>query len=540
MPFPSFKVPTLPRLTGLRVTFILRITCFVVVMAVSAAIGMTAMSRAGEALRTMYSSELATASVVGRMMNIYRSSAQEVQESLQMKLPSRSESAVGVIHTNQKLIARMWDAYLQLSGGVPKGDDYTSFASHKASIDKFFDRMAEKLAAEKYDEASEVQDDLLGPVYITLQTDAGNILDKVATDGAQRFEQQVHQVTVARWAMLGAIGIGFVVALLLDVLLLRRVLRGVRAASTVAEGITSGRLGHATTQDGNDELAVLSRSLATMDDKLKDIVTGLRGSSGTVRNISRIMSGGSESLSHRTQSQSAALEESSAQLASLSDAIVHHASLTQAVDGEIKQLGEKARDGRDIVARSLDAMAQIKGGSARIAEVVEIIQAIAFQTNLLALNAAVEAARAGEQGRGFSVVASEVRSLSHRCADSAKEIRALIEDNTDRVEAGAILAAQSRASFDDIVTGFARVADHSATIAMGSKQQTVALAQMGAAFGELNTITGQNAELVDDIQAAAASLQREAGGLGNLVAFFAAETTVTTAHVQTAGEPALA
>jgi len=98
---------------------------------------------------------------------------------------------------------------------VPKGDDYTSFASHKASIDKFFDRMAEKLTAEKYDEASEVQDDLLGPVYITLQTDAGNILDKVATDGAQRFEQQVHQVTVARWAMLGAIGIGFVVALLL-------------------------------------------------------------------------------------------------------------------------------------------------------------------------------------------------------------------------------------------------------------------------------------------------------------------------------------
>jgi methyl-accepting chemotaxis protein len=540
VPFPSFNIPTFPRLTGLRVTFVLRIACFVVVMAVAATIGMTAMSRAGEALRTMYSSELATASVVGRMMNIYRSSAQEVRESLQMKLPSRSESATGVINTNQKLIVRMWDAYLQTSGGVPSGDDFSSFTSHKASIDKFLGRMAEKLNEEKYDEASELQDDLLGPVYITLQTDAGNILDKVASDGAQRFEQQVHQVTVARWAMLGAIGIGFVIALLLDILLLRRVIGGVRAASTVAEGITLGRLGHACALDGDDELAVLSRSLATMDGKLQDIVTGLRGSSGTVRGISRIMSGGSESLSHRTQSQSAALEQSSAQLASLSDAIVHHASLTQAVDGEIRQLGEKARDGRDIVARSLDAMAQIKGGSARIAEVVEIIQAIAFQTNLLALNAAVEAARAGEQGRGFSVVAAEVRSLSHRCSDSVKEIRALIEDNTDRVEVGAVLAAQSRAAFDDIATGFARVADHSATIAQGSKQQTVALAQMGAAFGELNTITGQNAELVDDIQSAAASLQREAGGLGNLVAFFAPETTPSVTNARTSEEPALA
>ncbi|MBB3227616.1 methyl-accepting chemotaxis protein [Luteibacter sp. Sphag1AF] len=508
------------RLQGLRLAFALRIGCFVVVMVVAAVIGMRAMSRADDSLRILYTKQLATASVVGRLMEDYRSSAQELAESLDMKLPSRSETAAANIGTNQKLASRMWEAYLSVSGGLPDTDEMKEFASHKEALDKYLDRITPQLAQEKYEDAAQLRDDLLLPVFTTLQTDAGNILNKLADEGAVQFDVSATALAHARRDLLATLVTGFLLALALDVMVLRRVLNGLARASEVARAITAGRLGHRPVNAVQDELGMLSLSLGDMDTSLTHIVHEMGASASTVQSASTQLSDGSRELAERTQSQSVALQQSSAQLAGLSGAVRHHASLSRSVDDEVASVAVSTQQGKDVLERTILAMSDIRAGSSQIRDIVGVIESIAFQTNLLALNAAVEAARAGEHGRGFAVVAQEVRNLSQRCSLSVRDIKAVVSENDERVLAGSALAQESGQAFEDIARGFGRIAAHISTIAQASGDQAQALSQMGDAFDQLNVITSRNGDLVDRIRMACVVLEEQASGLAGRVAHF--------------------
>jgi methyl-accepting chemotaxis protein len=508
------------RSLGLRHAFAVRIACFLLVMAAAASIGVLSMGKAQASLHDMYASELSTASVVGRVMNYYESSMGEVQESLQMKLPSRTETAVSTLAANQSLIARMWREYLAVAAGMPASDEMQLFASHKEAMDKYFGKIASSLKDEKYDEAIGTRDDLLQSMYVTLQSDAANLLGKVAETGSARYAAVSAEVARARWSMLGTLGGGLVVALILDIWLLRRVLVELGAASRLAVDITQGKLGHEPKEHTRDELGVLARSLADMDGKLSEIVRDMGEGATTLRIASARITVGSDELAGRTQSQAAALEQSNAQIGQLASAASRHADTARTVDLEVRGVRERADHGSQVLTRTIAAMDEIHADSGRVAVIVGVIDEIAFQTNLLALNAAVEAARAGEHGRGFAVVASEVRRLSQRCSSSAREIKELVGESGERVRAGAKLATESGAALAGIAQGVQRVAGHIASMARDSQEQSMAFEQIHAAFDEMNDITQKNTELVDDMASACRLLQRQADALGTQVNYF--------------------
>ncbi len=516
-----FRLPRLSlRSLGLRHAFAVRMACFLVVMAAAAAIGVLSTGKAQASLHDMYASELSTASVVGRVMNYYEGSMGEVQESLQMKLPSRTETAVSALATNQSLVGRMWGEYQAIAAGVPVSDEMQQFASHKAAMDKYFGKIAASLKDEKYDEATQTRDDVLQSMYATLQSDAANLLGTVAQTGSARYAAVSAEVMRARWTILGTLGGGLVLALILDIWLLRRVLVELGAASRLASDITQGKLGHEPKEHTRDELGVLARSLADMDGKLSEIVRDMGEGATTLRIASARIIVGSDELAGRTQSQAAALEQSNAQIGQLASAASRHADTARTVDQEVRGVRERAEHGSQVLTRTIAAMDEIHADSGRVAVIVGLIDEIAFQTNLLALNAAVEAARAGEHGRGFAVVASEVRRLSQRCSSSAREIKELVGESSERVRAGARLAAESGVALAGIAEGVQRVAAHIASMARDSQEQSLAFEQIHAAFDEMNDITQKNTELVDDMAAACRLLQRQADALGAQVNYF--------------------
>jgi methyl-accepting chemotaxis protein len=225
-------------------------------------------------------------------------------------------------------------------------------------------------------------------------------------------------------------------------------------------------------------------------------------------------------LSARTEHQASALEETAASMEELSAAVHQNADGAREANQLALQASAVASRGGHVVGQVVETMKGINDSSRRIADIISVIDGIAFQTNILALNAAVEAARAGEQGRGFAVVASEVRLLAGRSADAAKEIKTLINVSVERVEQGSSLVDQAGATMTDVVTSIRRVTDIMGSISAASAEQSSGVAQIGEAITQMDQVTQQNAALVEEMAAAASSLQSQAEDLVQSVSVF--------------------
>jgi methyl-accepting chemotaxis protein len=306
----------------------------------------------------------------------------------------------------------------------------------------------------------------------------------------------------------------------------------------VADKIAEGNLDVAVKP--HDEKDALGNAFANMIKHLSTLVAQTVWSSETIANASAQVSAGTDDLSQRTEEQASSLEETAASMEEMTSTVKQNADNANQANELAAQARCVAEKGGILVSKAVKSMDEINVASKRIADIISVIDEIAFQTNLLALNAAVEAARVGEQGRGFAVVAAEVRSLAGRSATAAKEIKSLVQDSVIKVGEGSNLVNQSGTQLDEIVLSVKKVADIIAEISAASQEQATGIEQVNKAIMQMDQITQQNAALVEEAAAASQSMTSQATGLQDLVSTFSVNNSfMEAARKDTAAKTAI-
>jgi len=284
---------------------------------------------------------------------------------------------------------------------------------------------------------------------------------------------------------------------------------------------------------GSNEMGQLADSLRHMQSELVRTVGEVRNGADAIYSGASEIAMGNNDLSSRTEQQAASLEETAASMEELTATVKQNAENARQASHLALSASETAQKGGKVVDNVVQTMRDITSSSQKIADIISVIDGIAFQTNILALNAAVEAARAGEQGRGFAVVAGEVRNLAQRSAQAAREIKSLIEDSVSRVDIGSTLVESAGETMDEIVNAVTRVTDIMGEIASASDEQSRGIDQVGLAVAEMDRVTQQNASLVEESASAAAALEEQASRLTQAVAVFRIQQSQLTAKRET-------
>ena len=343
-------------------------------------------------------------------------------------------------------------------------------------------------------------------------------LQQTQRDTARQEAQAARtQSSVLAWVTQGIV---FALGLVLSFLLVRSITRPLNRAVELADAIAGGNLTVSAHDDRQDEFGHLLRSVSQMAARLRGLVAEVRSGVDSMSNASMEIATGNQDLSARTEQTAANLEETAASMEELTATVTQSADTARQANQLASTAAQAATRGGEVVAQVVESMQHITHSSRKIADIIGVIDGIAFQTNILALNAAVEAARAGEQGRGFAVVASEVRGLAQRSAEAAKEIKNLIGASVNTVETGSSQVAQAGQTMEEIVASVRRVSDLIGEITASSNEQRDGIGQVNQAVSNLDQMTQQNAALVEESAAAAASLRDQAQRLSEVVSVF--------------------
>ena len=358
----------------------------------------------------------------------------------------------------------------------------------------------------------------------------------------QRGEEAAALKTRTSVVLLGGGAIAALLACVLAFLLNRNITSPLREAVTLAQRVAKGDLSSHIVVRSKDETGELIAALRDMNAALVSIVGDVRGGTDIIATASAQIAAGNMDLSSRTEQQASSLEETASSMEELTAAVKQNADNAQAARTLAASASAVAVQGGAVVADVVQTMGSINDSSRKIADIIGVIDGIAFQTNILALNAAVEAARAGEQGRGFAVVATEVRNLAQRSASAAKEIKGLIDDSVDKVGAGNKLVEQAGTTMRQVVDSVQRLSGIIGEITDASEEQRVGIEQVNEAITQMDQVTQQNAALVEEAAAAANAMQEQAQQLSQSVQVFrlqeAEAVVATTAPAMHVPQPA--
>ncbi|UPT56288.1 methyl-accepting chemotaxis protein [Dickeya zeae] len=377
--------------------------------------------------------------------------------------------------------------------------------------------------------------------YPPLSVEFGAIAEKYATaiqsdDGIIQVEKHI---TVNKNILLAALILGVIVLFLSDRYLVNYLVKPIGQIKRHLELLTSGKLGVELEEFGRNCAGQLIPYIRAMQHNLRDTVQTIHDSSAVIYTGTSEIRQGNDELSRRTDQQAAALQETAASMEELTSTVRNNADNVRQARQISEEAQRMARQGGDITDSVVTTMQGISDSSRRIADITTVINGIAFQTNILALNAAVEAARAGEQGRGFAVVAGEVRNLAQRSAQAAKEIETLIGESVSRVDTGSTLVREAGSAMEGIISSVSRVHDLMGEISAASDEQSRGIEQIGQAVTEMDGVTQQNAALVQEASAAAASLDEQAQSLATAVAAFDLGASAAALHTPRTVTPAL-
>ena len=421
--------------------------------------------------------------------------------------------------------ARPLDQMLAQDKSLPPevGRLYAGIQAVEARVLPLIGKAIELRRAGQRDEAQQIVWRDAKPLFVQWLASINALID---------FEEKIIQEQLAQaqrvagsftTVMLSLTAIAVLVGALAAFLLSRSIRRALGAepweVKAVADAVRAGDLAAPIPVNGAAEGSVIV-AMEAMRDSLVSVVGGVRASSQRVATSAAEIDRGNRDLSSRTESQASSLEQTAASMEELGSTVKQNAENARQANQLAQSASVVAIKGGEVVAQVVDTMKGINDSSKKIADIISVIDGIAFQTNILALNAAVEAARAGEQGRGFAVVASEVRSLAGRSAEAAREIKSLISASVDRVEQGSALVDRAGATMNEVVGAIRRVTDIMGEISTASVEQSQGVSQVGEAVSLMDQATQQNAALVEQMAAAAAGLKDQAQDLVQAVAVF--------------------
>ncbi|RTF51685.1 methyl-accepting chemotaxis protein [Serratia marcescens] len=392
--------------------------------------------------------------------------------------------------------------------------------SYRAYLEQGVKPMAAAIKAGKIDEYYHIQETRISALSIAFEKDLSDFRSFAMKLG----EKQVYDAESNASTKISLIVVAGLLSVLLAVLawfaLRVIILRPLDESIAQLEYIAGGDLTHEIRGEGDTEMGRLVRAMQRMQQALANSVSKVRDASSQIDTGSRELAAGNLHLAQRTEESAASLEETAASMEQLTSTVKMNAENCEQANQLALSVSDIANQGSDVVSQVMSKMQAITDSSRRIADIISVMDGIAFQTNILALNAAVEAARAGEQGRGFAVVAGEVRNLAQRSAQAAKEIKGLIEDSVSRVDMGSVLVESAGETMGDIVNAVTRVTDIMGEIASASDEQSRGIDQVGQAVAEMDRVTQQNASLVEESASAAAALEEQASMLTQSVAVF--------------------
>ena len=458
---------------------------------------------------------------------------------------SEVKSLVDQVALRSKEIAQLETSFEPLMDTDKERETFAAYKTRKAAYSTVQTKMMDIAKGVDFTTAEtlELTGEALRQVYsgesepaFTAVAQTLGELQKVNVDqSASTLELIRSDFGAARMAMLVTLVVCGALAVLLSVVITRAVTRPAGHALRAAQAIAQGDLAAEVPAGGKDEMGQLLNALTDMRNSLSNTVSAVRQNAEGVASSSAEIASGNNDLSARTEHQASALEETAASMEELGSTVRQNADNARTANQLAMKASTVATQGGQVVAEVVETMKGINASSNKIADIISVIDGIAFQTNILALNAAVEAARAGEQGRGFAVVASEVRSLAGRSAEAAKEIKTLIMASVERVEQGSQLVDKAGATMTEVVASIRRVTDIMGEISAASNEQSSGVAQVGEAVTQMDQATQQNAALVEEMAAAAKALSAQAGDLVNAVAVFKLSAGAAQAPVSSAG-----
>ncbi|TAM05198.1 MAG: HAMP domain-containing protein [Paraburkholderia sp.] len=358
-----------------------------------------------------------------------------------------------------------------------------------------------------------VADAKISPMFVDYDNVAAPLAQALQNGAQQREAAARERIAVMRTLIVVMCAVALVVVLVIRFALRGIIVQPLQDAADCCERIAQGDLSKSIVVDRTNEIGRLFVGLKRMQESLVSLVDAVNTGAGSIDIGAREIAMGNTDLSQRTEQQAASLQETASSMEQLTGTVKQNAENARQASQLAVNASDIATRGGEVVGEVVHTMQDIAASSAKIVDIISVIEGIAFQTNILALNAAVEAARAGEQGRGFAVVAGEVRNLAQRSASAAKEIKELINDSAQKVQSGSQLVGRAGTTMDDILLAVRRVTDIMGEISSASEEQAGGIEQVNRAVTQMDTVTQQNAALVEQAAAAAASLEEQTRNL---------------------------
>ncbi|WP_321915357.1 methyl-accepting chemotaxis protein [Paraburkholderia sp. J11-2] len=484
-------------------------------------LGLVALGRASDALGTMARGDLVAMHALNDASSYLLRTRVSLERGSALAAAGQADDAKKAFDRADQLLAKSNEAW-QVFQGVPKsGLDAAmldALAAKRAALMQ--DGVQPEFAALRANDQvayHAVADTKISPMFVDYDNVAAP-LAQAMQDGAQ-----ARQATANERIDMMRIAIGAVIAIaLVLVVAIRFAMRGLivqplEDAVTCFERIAQGDLSQTVTVYSDNEIGRLFGAIKRMQESLVTLVSAVHTGASSIDVGAREIAMGNTDLSQRTEQQAASLQETASSMEQLTGTVRQNAENARQASQLAVNASDIATRGGEVVGEVVNTMQGIAVSSAKVVDIISVIEGIAFQTNILALNAAVEAARAGEQGRGFAVVAGEVRSLAQRSASAAKEIKELINDSAEKVQSGSQLVGRAGTTMEEILQAVRRVTDIMGEISAASEEQSGGIEQVNRAVTQMDTVTQQNAALVEQAAAAAASLEEQTRQLQNVL-----------------------